>query len=325
MGFDRVNRDFPVLLFQLDQPLGESDGVLEGHVVIHHAMADQEWVSESLGVLDRRASSVGQRIVRRRVQNVPGVAVVVVSPVRDRPQCGAAGECPWASEEAHEGDETSIAAPVDTHSTRIDVVMFGEPGDAILKVVELGGSHVASDRRPPVAAVAGTRTIVEVEDHESFSGEQVVEETFAVVPTPARMCVLKIARAMYKEDGGSLRVFIESGVLDGRNVEAAADWSAMPTRYVDEDWWSTFDPIEPRGRRMSQDSVVAQFIKPKDVKFGGMFDRRMQVEEIGPVRRDCVGLDHAGLADNGLRPAGRRLDPFETPDARVISIGDEPE
>ena len=53
MRFDRIDGDLPVLLLQLDQALGESDGVLERDVVIHHPVADQQGALESGRMFDR--------------------------------------------------------------------------------------------------------------------------------------------------------------------------------------------------------------------------------------------------------------------------------
>src|SRR2546430_11165470 len=39
---DRIHGHLPALLAQLDQPLDQARGVLEVHVVVHHAVADEE-------------------------------------------------------------------------------------------------------------------------------------------------------------------------------------------------------------------------------------------------------------------------------------------
>ena len=53
MWFDRIDGDLPVLLLQLDQPLGQPDGVLKRDVVIHHPVADQQGAFQSGRMFDR--------------------------------------------------------------------------------------------------------------------------------------------------------------------------------------------------------------------------------------------------------------------------------
>src|ERR1051326_383238 len=56
--FLRVNRHVPVVLLQLDQFLHEADGVLEVHVRIDHAVADEQISFQSIGEVDRRRPRV---------------------------------------------------------------------------------------------------------------------------------------------------------------------------------------------------------------------------------------------------------------------------
>ena len=51
---DRIRRDLPIRFAQLDQPLREADAVLEVHVRVDHAVADQQASFQSLREVDRR-------------------------------------------------------------------------------------------------------------------------------------------------------------------------------------------------------------------------------------------------------------------------------
>src|ERR1044072_1652356 len=75
--FDGVGGQLPVLFAQLDEALGEADGVLEVHVGVHHAVADEQRALEPCGEVDGRAASVGVGVVLRLVEDVGGVWGVV--------------------------------------------------------------------------------------------------------------------------------------------------------------------------------------------------------------------------------------------------------
>ena len=57
--FDGVGGQLPVLFAQLDELLREADGVLEMHVDIDHAVADEERAAQAAGEVDGRAAAVG--------------------------------------------------------------------------------------------------------------------------------------------------------------------------------------------------------------------------------------------------------------------------
>ena len=80
--FERVHGDFPVLLAELDQALGEAHGVLEVDVDVDDAVADQQRAFEPLGEVDRRGLAVGLGVVLRGVEDVGGVADGCSAPSR---------------------------------------------------------------------------------------------------------------------------------------------------------------------------------------------------------------------------------------------------
>ena len=133
-------------------------------------------------------------------------------------------------------------------------MLFCEPGDAIFQIIKFRRPHVSGDRSSPVSAVARARAIIQIEDHETFSGEEIVEEPFAKVPAPASMSVLEISRTVNKENGGTAAAVFRFGELVGRKVEASPDRSAVPSRNVDEYGGMAFESIKLGGRRVGQDS-----------------------------------------------------------------------
>ena len=53
MILDGIHRQLPVLLVQLDQPLREPHRILEEHVRVHHAVADEQRALEAVREIDR--------------------------------------------------------------------------------------------------------------------------------------------------------------------------------------------------------------------------------------------------------------------------------
>src|SRR5205814_10211871 len=86
--FDGEHRHAPVFLAQLDQLLREAHRVLEVHVRIDHAVADEQRSFQSVGEVDRRRLSIRLRIILRRVEDVARVWMVVVRPIGDWTQRG---------------------------------------------------------------------------------------------------------------------------------------------------------------------------------------------------------------------------------------------
>src|ERR1043165_5369704 len=62
---DRVRRQLPVRLAQLDQLLREAHAVLEVHVRVDHAVADQEAALEAVREVNRRRLPVRLRVALR--------------------------------------------------------------------------------------------------------------------------------------------------------------------------------------------------------------------------------------------------------------------
>src|SRR6185295_16978221 len=55
MVLDRERRDRPVVLPELDEALHQPHAVLEQHVGVDHAVADEQRAFEAFGEIDRRA------------------------------------------------------------------------------------------------------------------------------------------------------------------------------------------------------------------------------------------------------------------------------
>ena len=68
MILDRVRRDRPVLLAQLDQPLRQPHRVLEVDVGVDHAVADEQRALQPFGEVDRRALAVRLGVLLRQLR-----------------------------------------------------------------------------------------------------------------------------------------------------------------------------------------------------------------------------------------------------------------
>ena len=110
MVFHWIDSQLPILLAQLDEPLGEPHHVGEVHVGVHHAVQHHQVLvrAEILGEVDRRGLFIRLPVILRKVQNGARVAVVVVSPVGNGPERRAGLEGLSRREKTHEGDEATV-------------------------------------------------------------------------------------------------------------------------------------------------------------------------------------------------------------------------
>ena len=118
-----------------------------------------------LGEVDRRALAICLGILLRQVEDVRGVAVVVVRPVCHGAQRRAGREHVRRREHRHQRDEAAVASAVDADPPRVDLLLARKVFRAVDDVLEILAAHVAVDGGPPVAAVAGAGAIVDVEHH----------------------------------------------------------------------------------------------------------------------------------------------------------------
>ena len=206
MVFDRIHGELPVLLSQLDQPLRQPHRILEVHVRVDHAVADQQRAFQPLGKVDRRALAIGLSILLRNVEDVRRVAVVVVRPVGYRPQRRAGREDVRRREHRHQRDEAAIAPAVDANAPRIHLLLRRQVLRAVDDVLEILAAHVPVDRRPPVAPVAGARPVVDVEHDIAAGCQQVVEHVLAEIRGPVAVGVLQIPGAVDEDDARPRRI-----------------------------------------------------------------------------------------------------------------------
>src|SRR5713101_590859 len=115
---DRIHGHVPALLAQLDQPLDEARGVLEVHVVVHHAVADEEPALQPFREIDGRGLFVRDAIRLRLVEDARGVGMVVVDPIGHGAKRRAGGEDAGPREHRHQRDEPTVAAAVDPDARR---------------------------------------------------------------------------------------------------------------------------------------------------------------------------------------------------------------
>src|SRR5688500_10564871 len=82
-----IDRQFPVFFTQFNQPLRETDRILEVHVDIDHAMANQQRALEPLRKIHWRALAIRLDVGLRLVEDICRVRVIVMRPVSHRPEC----------------------------------------------------------------------------------------------------------------------------------------------------------------------------------------------------------------------------------------------
>jgi hypothetical protein len=68
--FNRKHSKLPILLFQFNEPLNETHGILEMNVLVNDSVANQKCTPETIGEVDRRALTVCQRVLLRNVENL---------------------------------------------------------------------------------------------------------------------------------------------------------------------------------------------------------------------------------------------------------------
>lgn len=79
--------------------------------------------------------------------------MVVVGPVGDGAESGAALVCFGFEEHGHEGHESAVGTAVDSDAVWVGVVVFNDEVDGVFEVFEFWVSHLSVDRGAPVSAV----------------------------------------------------------------------------------------------------------------------------------------------------------------------------
>src|SRR3954468_764676 len=222
---DRIRRQLPVLLAQLDQPLGEPHRILEQHVGVHHAMADEQRPLQPAGKVDGRALAVRLGVLLRHVEDARRVSVVVVGPVGHRAKRRTRSEHVRSREHRHQRDEPAVAPAVDANAPRVDLLLRDDELRAVDDVLEILAAHVAVDRGAPVAPVPGAGAVIDVEYHVAPRGEQVVEHVLAEVARPVLVRVLRVTGAMHEDDAWMRG--IAPGADHLRREEAGVDVNAV--------------------------------------------------------------------------------------------------
>ena len=162
--FYRVRGHRPIFLAQFDEALRQPHGVLEFHVGIDHAVADEERAFQAFCEEDGTAAAVGLGVGLRRVQDVRGVAVVVSGPIGDGAEGGSGGEDVGLGEHRHQGDEAAVAAAVEADLLGVGAMLRDGVFGGVHDIVEIFAAHVLVDGGAPVAAVAGGAAVIHVED-----------------------------------------------------------------------------------------------------------------------------------------------------------------
>ena len=89
-------------------------------------------------------------------------------------------------------------------------------------VAEIFSSHVAIDRRAPVAPVARTAAVVHVENRVTLLHQKVMEHVFAEILRPPAMHVLQVAGAVHEDHSGLGRVRLRRNIEPGGYCDAIA-------------------------------------------------------------------------------------------------------
>src|SRR5258708_39976185 len=104
-------------------------------------------------------------------------------------------------EQGHQGDKTSIGAPVDPDAFGIPSLLLPQVFDTISLVAEVFTAHMAVDPGPPIPAITRAAPVVDVQYGISVIRQQVVEHIFSEVAAPPLVGILQIPGSMDADDG----------------------------------------------------------------------------------------------------------------------------
>ena len=200
MVFYRIGRHFPVFLFQFDQSLYQSVGILYVDIDIHHAMADEQIAFQSIRMEDGRTPSVGYGVGLRFIEDVGSVTMVVGCPVCDRPQSCTCSKNVGLIKHGHQSDESSITAAINTNLFGVDAMLFHQIFCSVYIVAQVFTTHEPIDACPDVATIASAGPVVHVQDGIAFIHEQIVEHVFPEVGAPPLVGILKVSGTMDEND-----------------------------------------------------------------------------------------------------------------------------
>lgn len=151
-------------------------------------------------MVDGGADVVGLGVEVGGVEDVGGVALVVVTPVGDGAQ-GSTGFVGLGFEEhGHEGHEAAVGPAVDSNAVWVGVVVGDGVVDGVLEIFEFFVAHLSVDGGAPISAIACAGAEIWSDDDEAFVGEDGVEHVFAFVVGPLVVGVLEVACAVDEED-----------------------------------------------------------------------------------------------------------------------------
>ena len=172
----RIDSQFPVLFAQLNELLHQTDGVDELYVGIHHAMRNQQVPLQTIRKVDGGRLFVGFGIALRLVQNIAAVLLVVIGPVAHGAQRRAGGENIGLREHGHQGDESAVAAAVDTDLLRIHTLRGNQPFRGIHFIGQVHAAHMAVDGGAPVAPITFGGPVIDFHHHVAVFHQEVMEQ-----------------------------------------------------------------------------------------------------------------------------------------------------
>ena len=154
-------------------------GVGEQHVVIGHAVDQQQRRGQAVDVAEHTRLGVAIRVVARQVHVALGVVGVIQAPVGHRCAGNAAGIPVRGLGQQHQGHVAAIGPAVHANALGIHPGLGGEPFNALELVFHFHRALAAVQRAAEITPTARGATVVQREHHIALLGQVLVEQRIA--------------------------------------------------------------------------------------------------------------------------------------------------
>src|SRR5690606_5776045 len=151
------------------------------NVDIYHTVGYQKIPFQAFCKIDRGGTTVGNGVKTWFIENVGGIAMIIMGPVGNRAEGCSRSKCVGFSKQCHEGDETAVASSVDPNFIRINAMLLYQILNPINLVGKVFSSHMSVDPGSPVSSVTCTSSVIDVNDCVAEVGEEVVEHIFSEI------------------------------------------------------------------------------------------------------------------------------------------------
>src|SRR5687768_8843277 len=138
--------------------------------------------------------------------------MIVVCPIRYGAKRSASRKNIGCCKHRHQCNESSIRSSINPNAFWIDSIFIDQYFCSINMVGKILATHMSVNSSTPIPAVAGTGSVVDVQDRVTFVRQEIVEHILFVVIAPPFVRILQVARTMnknYSRTVGLLR-FINS-------------------------------------------------------------------------------------------------------------------